>query len=92
MRIVHQVHRLSGPLIRSGLPIAANLIAANLIAANLIAANLIAANLIAANLIAANLIAANLIAAIDVREQLRLRGCRQQNYFRSECVSADSIH
>ena len=62
MRIVHQVHRLSGPLIRSGLPIAANLIAANL------------------------------IAAIDVREQLRLRGCRQQNYFRSECVSADSIH
>ena len=67
MRIVHQVHRLSGPLIRSGLPIAANLIAANLIAANL-------------------------IAAIDVREQLRLRGCRQQNYFRSECVSADSIH
>jgi len=82
MRIVHQVHRLSGPLIRSGLPIAANLIAANLIAANLIAANLIAANLIAANL----------IAAIDVREQLRLRGCRQQNYFRSECVSADSIH
>ncbi len=72
MRIVHQVHRLSGPLIRSGLPIAANLIAANLIAANLIAANL--------------------IAAIDVREQLRLRGCRQQNYFRSECVSADSIH
>ena len=87
MRIVHQVHRLSGPLIRSGLPIAANLIAANLIAANLIAANLIAANLIAANLIAANL-----IAAIDVREQLRLRGCRQQNYFRSECVSADSIH
>ena len=62
MRIVRQVHRLSGPLIRSGLATATNFIAANSIAAN------------------------------DVRGQLRLRGCRQPNYFRPECVSADSIH